>query len=145
MMKHTKSFKNRKNVKNGNRNCSEVSAGTIDMLRTVKNHEAFYFYEAIGKPTGDVARSLNELLDKAKVVKTESLTFHLDRKDFQNWIQKILGDAKLAERLEKIHVSNGDQIRTSICNAVENRIKELPVSTLAIHVSSNSLMIPVRA
>ncbi len=144
-MKHTKSSTNRKYVKNGDRKCSEVCAGTINMLRTVKDHEAFYFYEALGKPTGDVARNLSDLLDKARAVKTESLAFHLDRKDFQNWIQKILGDHKLAERLEKIHVSNGDQIRTSICNAVENRIKELSVSTLAIHVSSNSLMIPARA
>ena len=144
-MKQTRSSRNRKNGKNENRPCPDVCAETVSIFRTVKDHEAFYFYEAIGIPTGDVARNLSDLLDRAKAVKTESLAFHLDRKDFQNWIRKILGDPKLAETLEKIHVSHDDQIRTSISNAVENRTKELSASALAIHVRNNSLMIPARA
>lgn len=143
-MKQTRSSRYRASAKNGNRQSPEVDAKAVSMLRTVRDQEAFYFYEAIGKPTGEVARNLSDLLDKVKSVNTESLAFHLQRSDFQNWVQKILGDAKLAEKLGGIHVSNGDEIRTSICNAVENRIKELSVSTAAIHVGNNSLLIPAR-
>lgn len=114
------------------------------MLRTVRDHEAFYFYEAIGKPTGEVARNLRDLLDKVKSAKTESLVFHLHRNDFQNWVEKTLGDVKLAEKIEGIPVSNGDEIRKSICNAVEDRLKELSVSTAELHVGNTSLLIPAR-
>jgi len=143
-MKQTLSSRYRERAKNGNRQSRGVDAEAVSMLRTVNDQEAFYFYEAIGKPTGEVARNLRDLLDKVKSAKTESLTFHLHRNDFQNWVKKILGDAKLAEKLGGIHVSDGDEIRASICNAVENRIKELSVSTAAIHVGNTSLLIPAR-
>jgi hypothetical protein len=113
-------------------------------LRTVKDQEAFYFYEAVGKPTGEVAKNLGDFLDKVKIAKTESLVFHLRRKDFQNWVQKILCDTKLAEKLEGISVSKGNGIRTNICKVVENRIKELSTSSTTVHVSSNSLLLPAR-
>lgn len=103
----------------------EVDADAAKILRTVKDHEAFYFYESVGKPTGENARNLIDFLDKAKSIKTESLTFHLQRQDFQNWVQKILGDSKLAIELSRASSSNKEDIRTSICNTVENRIKEL--------------------
>lgn len=143
-MKQTQPSRYRERAKNGNRQNPEVNAEAVSMLRTVRDQEAFYFYEAIGKPTGEVARNLRDLLDKVKSAKIESLAFHHQRNDFQNWVQKTLGDAKLAEKLKGIHVSTGDEIRTSICNAVENRIKELSVSTAAIHVGNTSLLIPVR-
>jgi hypothetical protein len=143
-MKQTRSSRYRERAKNGNRQSREVHAEAVSMLRTVSAQEAFYFYEAIGKPTGEVARNLRDLLDKVKSAKTESLAFHLHRNDFQNWVGKTLGDAKLAEKLGGIHGSNGDEIRKSIRNAVENRIKELSVSTAAIHVDNTSLLIPAR-
>jgi hypothetical protein len=143
-MKHTRSSRNREHAKNGSRQSREVDAKGVSMLRTVSDQEAFYFYEAIGKPTGEVARNLRDLLDKVKSAKTESLSFHFHRNDFQNWVEKTLGDVKLAEKLGGTHTSDGDEIRTSICNAVENRIKELSVSTAAIHVGNTSLMIPAR-
>ena len=129
----------------GTKQNPEVNMEAVSMLRTVRDEEAFYFYEAIGKPTGEAARNLSDFLDKVKSVKTESLAFHLQRSDFQNWAQKILGDAKLAQKLEGISVSNSDEIRTNICNAVENRIKELSTSSATVHVGNNSIMLPARA
>lgn len=128
----------------GTKQNPEVNVKAVSMLRTVRDEEAFYFYEAIGKPTGEVARNLSDFLDKVKSVKTESLAFHLQRSDFRNWAQKILGDAKLAQKLEGISVSNGDEIRTNICNAVENRIKELSTSSAIVHVGNNSILLPAR-
>jgi len=62
----------------------EVNAEAIRILRTVKDEEAFYFYEAIGKPTGESARSLSDFLEKIKSVKLESLLFHLQEETSKN-------------------------------------------------------------
>ena len=144
-MKRTRSSRYKTRASVGNRQNPEVNTEAVSVLRTVRDQEAFYFYEAVGKPTGEVARNLSDFLDKVKSVKSESLAFHLQRSDFQNWIHEILGDAKLAEKLEGIPVSNGDEIRTSICSVVESRIKGLSASSATIHVGNNSLLLPARA
>ena len=119
----------------------EADAEAAKILRTVKDQEAFYFYESVGKPTGENARNLIDFLDKAKSIKTESLTFHLQRHDFQNWVQKILGDSKLATELGKASSSNKEDIRTSICRTIENRIKELRESSAAQLVDEDSTVL----
>jgi hypothetical protein len=122
----------------------KVDVEAVKILRTVGDKEAFYFYEAIGKPTGEIARNLSDFLDKVKSVKSESLLFHLQRRDFEHWVRKTLGDSKLAGKLEGISSSNSGDIRTSICMTIKNRIKELSESYVAILADPNSrvLMLP---
>ena len=115
----------------------EVNAEAIRILRTVKNEESFYFYEAIGKPTGESARSLSDFLEKIKTVKLESLQFHLQRKDFQNWIEKTLGDSNLARKIERISPSNDEVLRTKIQSNVESRLKELKEASIPLLVNEN--------
>jgi len=103
----------------------EVNTKAIKILRTLTKEEAFHFYEAVGKPTGENARSLSDFLEKANSVKLESLLFHLQRKDFQNWTKKTLDDSKLARRIGRIRPSHDDDLRTKMCTTIENRIKEL--------------------
>lgn len=122
----------------------EADAEAVRAARTVGNQEAFYFYEGIGKPTGEIARSLSDFLDKVKIVKPESLMFHLERKDFQNWVERTIGDKKLAEKLGRISSSEHDNVRMSICKTVENRIKELRKPSLTISIADNTTVIPVR-
>jgi hypothetical protein len=133
-----------KRTKEEKRQDPKVDMGAVKTLRTVGDQEAFYFYEAIGKPTGETARNLLDFLDKVKSVKSESLLFHLQRRDFENWIGKTLGDSKLAEKLEGIPCSSSDDVRTSLCKTVENRIKELGEPSAAILADENSavLMLP---
>ena len=50
----------------------EVNTEATRILRAVGDEEAFYFYEAIGKPTGERARSLCEFLEKIKSVKEKT-------------------------------------------------------------------------
>jgi hypothetical protein len=136
-------YSNNKTAKHGNNQNLEVNADAVKVLRTVGDQEAFYFYEAIGKPTGETAKNLNDFLNKVKTVKAESLKFHLQRKDFQNWVAKILGDAKLARELGRIPESNTDDARMIIAETVENRIKELKTSSTAaaITVADNSVLV----
>jgi len=113
-------------------------------LRTVKDQEAFYFYEAVGKPTGELARNLSDFLNKVKVVKAESLVFHLQRGDFQNWVANTLGDSKLGKDLAKISPSDDNNARLNVCKTVEGRIDELKESCLAISIEDERTVVPVR-
>lgn len=130
-------------MRNNNRQNMGSNAQPSKTLRTVGDKEAFYFYEAIGKPTGETAKNLNDFQNKVKTVKAESLKFHLQRKDFQNWVAKILGDAKLARELARIPESNTDDARMIIAETVENRIKELKNTSIAagLTVANNSALV----
>lgn len=139
-MKRTVSSRNARTRRRSQQNL-EVNGETVKVLRTVGDNEAFYFYEALGKPTGEVARNLPDFLDKVKSIKTESIMFHLQRKDFGNWIGKVLGDTRLAQKLEEISPSSNGDIRMSISRTVENRIKELTESSTTILADANSTVL----
>jgi len=140
-MKKTTSLKDKKKSKGMDTQNLRVHVEATKVLRTVGDQEAFYFYEAVGKPTGEVARNLPDFLDRIKSVKSESLMFHLQRKDFQNWVEKILGDSQLAEELEKISPSYGDEVRAKIHETVENRVRELRQSPADISVDENAVVL----
>jgi len=115
----------------------EADTEAIRILRTVRDEEAFYFYETVGKPTGESARSLSEFLEKIKNVKLESLLFHLQRKDFQNWIENTLGDSKLARRVGRIIPSCSEDLKIKIHSTIENRIKELREASITLMVNED--------
>ncbi len=72
------------------------------MLANVLHDKAFFFYEDIGRPTGDFAVSLSDLCSKINTVPPKSLAFHLKRGDFENWIKEAIGDSELASRVSKL-------------------------------------------
>jgi hypothetical protein len=94
------------------------------ILGTVSYDRAFWFYNGLGKPSGEHAISLLDFCNKLKVVSSESLVFHLKRRDFQNWINEIIGDSDLASRLDKVKAKN-NALRDTLHAFVSNRIKEL--------------------
>lgn len=94
------------------------------VLSTVTYDRAFWFYNGLGKPSGEHAISLLDFCNKLKVVSSESLVFHLKRRDFQNWISEVIGDADLASRLDKIKAKNNG-LRDTLHAFVSSRIKEL--------------------
>lgn len=141
-MKNTKSSKKKKKKTRSTYTWKpEVNTNAENFLRTLEEQEAFHFFEAIGKPTGDIARSLSDFLDKVKYVKSESLIFHLQRRDFQTWINKTLGDSKLAERLDGITYQNTNDVRMSIYEAIENRLKEIEGLSTTIIINENKAVI----
>jgi len=94
------------------------------ILGTVAYDRAFYFYDSIGKPSGEFAVSLSDFCNKINVVSSESLAFHIKRRDFQNWIKEVIGDVELAKRMDKIQVKD-NAFRSTLHAFVGNRIKEL--------------------
>ncbi len=123
--------RNKKNNRQESRS-QDIEVDPARVLRTVGDREAFYFYEAFGKPTGEAARSLPEFLNKIENAKSGSILFHTQRKDFQSWIENTIGDAKLAKKIGTISSSNVNHARTKIRTNIENRIRELRDSSVTI-------------
>ena len=86
----------------------------------------------LGSQLRRVHALFSDFLQKIWTVELESVVFHLERKDFQNWIKKTLGDNKLARRIGRIRPS--DDLRTEIHAIIENRIKELWETSLTFLV-----------
>lgn len=123
----------RSKEKRGRSRDIRVEGNAVRTLRTLGNEEAFHFYEAMGKPTGQSAKSLQEFLDKIESVKLESLVFHHERNDFKNWIANTLEDPKLARKIETIPKKHNSMIRTEICATVKARLKELEGISIQVH------------
>jgi hypothetical protein len=121
----------------------EVNMDAITVLRTVNNEEAFYFYEALEKPTGQSAKSLSDFLEKTQSVRLESLQFHIQRKDFQNWFRRTLGDPELAERIEKIPWTDCNKLKSKIQTMIKRRIEELAKTPVTL-VVSKELVTPMQ-
>jgi hypothetical protein len=100
------------------------------ILGTVVYDKAFFFYTDIAQPTGDYAVSLQDLCSRMNTTVPKSLTFHLKRGDFENWIREAIGDSELADRikkLKKLKTTWKSEITTrrKLCAVVEDRVAEL--------------------
>jgi hypothetical protein len=102
---------------------------TSKILRNVKEQEGFHFYLAIGEPTGKTAASLADFAEKMAAVDVRSVNFHYPRKDFEKWILEVIGDSKLASRLNMIsrmHIGiKGEALRNQIIRVVKVRLSEI--------------------
>ena len=88
------------------------------ILRNVSREEAFYF-SSEGGPTGHMAFSLDEFLEMVTVAPDDSIEYHIKRLDFSTWLDKVIGDEKLALELQKA------KNRHDIIRIVEKRRNEL--------------------
>ena len=94
-----------------------------NLLRSVPPQNAFFFYRAVGAPTGAAARNLTDFLGIINTIDITSLQFHLGRGDFENWI-KMLGDNTLAKQIAGLQAKNlrGEQLRTQLSETVKLRL-----------------------
>jgi hypothetical protein len=101
-----------------------------NVLRSVPPQNAFYFYRAIGAPTGAAARSLTDFLGIINTIDITSLQFHLGRGDFENWI-KMLGDNTLANQIAglKDKKLRGEALRTELSDTLRSRLDSLQKSS----------------
>ena len=94
-------------------------------LVALPNEKGFYFYTDFNKPTGLVARSMQEFISVLKKVDLKSIEFHTKRKDFSNWISADLKDKYLAANLANMKNFNGEELRKKIIEKVESRYSAL--------------------
>jgi hypothetical protein len=97
------------------------------ILRTLSRENAFYFFTSVGNYTGQRAMSLEEFATKIREVKIASLEFHLYRGDFEKWIDEVLEDNILTERISAVKLLEpvGNTLRDQLYFTVSKRLEEL--------------------
>ncbi len=110
--------------------------------RSVPEQEGFHFYLAIGEPTGEIAVSLADFVNKIETIEVQSVNFHFPRKDFEKWIRGVIGDAELALRVGRISRIRlgiqGEALRNEIIRVVKVRLNELKPPLSATSKPSSS-------
>jgi len=86
--------------------------------KSVRPEKGFHFYEGIGKPTGQIALSLEDFAKKVRMVSIVSLEFHQDRGDFAKWIRDIFDENSLVATIENLK-ERGENLRRKIAEITE--------------------------
>jgi hypothetical protein len=104
----------------------ESNKKIVEILRTAPYEKGFHFYTAPGNFTGETATSLDTFEKKLQIIPADSVNFHLQRGDFQKWIEDTLGDDELAKRvsLAKLALPVED-LRKELLAIMQTRITEL--------------------
>ncbi|MCW4017839.1 MAG: DUF5752 family protein [Candidatus Bathyarchaeota archaeon] len=96
------------------------------ILRSVPYSQGFHFFTGMGEYTGETAIDLFALYEELRVIDNESVSFHVQRRDFQNWIKNTLGDAELADKIAAIDPQQPvEQLKKKIVKTVEARLTQL--------------------
>jgi hypothetical protein len=98
----------------------------LNLLNTVPIENGFHFYKEQGNYTGLTANGTVEFAEKLQTVPIESIKFHFQRKDFQEWFTNTIGDKELSKRIEQIKAGSQDEnLRKELSKTVQSRITEL--------------------
>ena len=98
------------------------------LLRKLPKGLGFTFSFEFARSSGLTVQSLDEFGLALKKVDGRSIRFHIEKGDFQRWIEQIIGDEKLADMIAKIKISKkskNDTLRNKILNVTKRRLKEL--------------------
>jgi hypothetical protein len=100
---------------------------TQKILRKVLREKAFYFFSSIGNYIGESASSLEEFVGKIREVNPKSLEFHLYRGDFEKWVDEVLGDVRLAEKIKELRNQKliGENLQDQLYQTILKRYNEL--------------------
>ena len=102
---------------------TEKGKATLKAQQRVPEGSEFNFYTAVGQPTGLSAESLRDFYEKIKRIDSASLEFHINRRDFKNWMQAIVKDEVLADEFESLSTQElkGENLREKIASVIESR------------------------
>ncbi len=87
----------------------------------------FYFHDRSGSYLGRAAANLWEFSEALAELPLESLEYHLQRADFQHWVEGVLRDEELARRIGKVYdrLPHGSEMRRALQEVVATRYEEL--------------------
>jgi DNA-binding transcriptional regulator YhcF (GntR family) len=102
---------------------TEKGRNALKIADQVPEGREFNFYVDEGKPLGFSAHSIEEFYRLVKQVTSDSLEFHLHRKDFENWIREVVGDRQLPLDISGVRGAElkGEDLRKGILNAIDLR------------------------
>jgi hypothetical protein len=112
------------------------------VFKPVSGEKAFYFYSDIGNYTGKSAASLKEFAERIEEVDAKSLGFHLQRRDFENWIIEVLKDEMLAKQLrDELRATNskGEDLRKRLHSIVTARLEQLKRTPVSAKISDTKI------
>jgi hypothetical protein len=100
-------------------------------LRKPEQIAPFHFCTDIGDYTGVSAASYEDFLRSIKRVKAKSLSFHVQRGDFQKWVLNVHKDKKLAKEIENVKNQKlrGQALRNRLYRIICERHEELTSKT----------------
>jgi hypothetical protein len=108
------------------RNRLQLNRKIMEILKTVSHEKGFHFYTSSGNYTGETATSLHDFEMKIQVVPTASVNFHIQRGDFQKWVEDTLGDTELAKRISLIDLTlPAEELRKELLAIVQTRTTAL--------------------
>jgi hypothetical protein len=92
------------------------------VLAYAPHDKAFHFYLNMGQPLNLHAHGLRDFANKVERVDLESVSFHMNRGDFEEWF-KGLGDEELAKKVAELKEKNvvGEDLRSQLHEIVEQR------------------------
>jgi alpha-amylase len=96
-------------------------------LRRLPLNKGFSFSYEFARPTGQTVYSLHEFATALKTVNKKSIQFHLERGDFAQWLNQVVGEKVLAKEIASLSKQElkGEALRKRILKIVKNRISEL--------------------
>ncbi|MCW4010239.1 MAG: hypothetical protein NWF05_06415 [Candidatus Bathyarchaeota archaeon] len=96
------------------------------ILSAVPPEKVFRFCTASGVYTNVTANSLEDFTNKLESVDASAILFHYPRGDFQAWINNVVGDNVLADRMCFIQRNiPGERLRQDLQKILNRRITEL--------------------
>lgn len=92
------------------------------ILSPMPSEKAFHFYVGMEKPLEIYASGIQDFLEKIQTIALESLEFHANRGDFENWFECI-GDCEVAKKMALLNEKklSGEPLRERLREIVANR------------------------
>jgi hypothetical protein len=108
---------------------SPIDKATLQkILSSVPYEHGFHFFRGIGSYTGETAVNLFSFNEELRTIEPQSVRFHFERKDFQNWIRETLDDVELADRIDRIPKKLSDEnLKRELLKTVHARFEELQI------------------
>ncbi len=98
----------------------------VKILSNVPHSKGFYFYFDFDHYTGESATNLTTFAEKLETITADSIKFHFQRNDYQNWIKTTVGDDVLAGRINQINRQLPvEDLRKELVKTVQTRIDHL--------------------
>jgi hypothetical protein len=104
-----------------------ISESKIRKILSIVPHDrVFNFFTCLDCNTGEMANSLEIFSQKLEIINPDSVKFHFQRNDFQNWIKTSVGDDVLTDRISHINRQlSVEDLRNELVKTVKERISQL--------------------
>jgi hypothetical protein len=110
----------------GNEEDSISDLKIVKILSQVPKENEFRFYIGIDQNTGETAEDLETFAEKLQEINIDSVKFHFQRNDFQEWIEHTVGDDVLAKEISQLNKElSVEDIREKLVMTVKARIARL--------------------